>query len=58
MLETGLELGARAGGESGTTYCQRIAPLGAASNTLCLDSHVMAWLLPLLRLLPWLSDSA
>jgi hypothetical protein len=33
-LETGIELGARAGAESGATCCQRIAPFGATSNTL------------------------
>jgi hypothetical protein len=34
FLETGIELGARAGAESGATCCQRIAPFGATSNTL------------------------
>ena len=32
-LETAIELGTRVGGESGTTSFQRIAPLGAGSNT-------------------------
>ena len=45
-VETGIELGARAGGESGATCCQRIAPFGATSNTFSLDSHVMVWPLP------------
>jgi hypothetical protein len=57
-LETGIESGARAGAESGATCCQRIAPFGATSNTLSLDSHVMAWPLPWRHLLPSLSDSA
>ncbi len=53
-LETTIELGARAGGETGTTCCQRIAPLGATSNTLSLASHVMPGPRSLPRLLPWL----
>ena len=32
-VETAIELGTRVGGESGTTSFQRIAPLGAGSNT-------------------------
>ena len=54
QLEAAIELGTRAGGESGTTCCQRIAPFGATSNTFSLDSHVMVWPLPWHRLLPWL----
>jgi hypothetical protein len=51
---TGIELGARADGELGATCCQRIAPLGAASNTIFVDSHLMVWPLPWHRPLPWL----
>jgi hypothetical protein len=57
-VETGIELGARAGVESGATSCQRIAPNGAASNRISLDSHVMAGPPSWPRLLPWLSGSA
>ncbi len=41
MLETAIELGTRAGGESGTTSFQRIAPFGAGSNTFSLESQIM-----------------
>jgi hypothetical protein len=42
LVETGIELGTRAGGESGTTSFQRLAPRGATSNTFSLDCHIIA----------------